>query len=138
MEADDLLLAGKDSTDLAEGRALFLPQYCQSLTPTARAGDDSSWNMSDWQWDSNAFVAVPKLEQQSGCCKRRKTSIPAAKRHSRPCGSCKATDGPLKFLQQAGDSAGSNSCGEGSDGQRNAVVRLYFHTALSPSDGIIM
>ena len=105
--------------------------YCCSVNSPCRAidaGDDSSWNMSDWQWDANAFVAVPKLEQQSTseCCKRRKTlDVLESDRQPRPCGGCKAIQhGPLKYLQPEGDSAGSNSCEEPSEAKHEVLVSL--------------
>ena len=71
--------------------------------------------MSDWQWDSRAFVAAPKVEQQEAwsSCKKRKTSSVTGFRDisARPCGGCKAAElEPLKFLQQADPSTGNNSC----------------------------
>ena len=79
--------------------------------------------MSDWQWDSVGFIAVPKLAQQaiSSCCKKRKTlNFLASERLSRPCGDCKYIEqGPLKLLQRASDSAGS---GGGADCKQQFMV----------------
>ena len=101
-------------------------EQCLSLTVAAYAGDDSSWNMSDWRWDSVGFFAVPKLAQQatSSCCKKRKTvNFLASERQPRPCGDCTYIEqGPLKLLQQASDSAGSNSCGDGADCKQQIMV----------------
>ena len=103
-------------------------KHCLSLTLAVCTGDDSSWNMSDWQWDSVGFVAVPKLAQQStsSCCKKRRTSnFLASERQPRPCGGCKYFEhGPLKLLQQASDSAGSNSCGDGADCKQQVTVSI--------------
>ncbi|KAL0028258.1 hypothetical protein WJX79_005412 [Trebouxia sp. C0005] len=82
------------------------------------AGDDSSWNMSDWQWDAVGFSAVPKLAQQatSSCCKKRKTSdFLASKRQPRPCG--------------------SNSCGDGADCKQQVLVPAASPAAKSSSAG---
>lgn len=107
---------------------MYGQEQCLSLTLAACTGDDSSWNMSDWQWDAVGFSAVPKLAQQatSSCCKKRKTSdFLASKRQPRPCGECKYVDhGPLKLLQQASDSAGSNSCGDGADCKQQVLVSI--------------
>jgi len=84
--------------------------------------------MSDWQWDSVGFVAVPKLAQQAtlSCCKKRKTlNFLASERQPRPCGDCKYIEqAPLKLLQQASDSAGSNSCGDGADCKQQVTVSV--------------
>ncbi len=103
-------------------------EQCLSLTVAAYAGDDSSWNMSDWRWDSVGFFAVPKLAQQatSSCCKKRKTvNFLASERQPRPCGDCTYIEqGPLKLLQQASDSAGSNSCGDAADCKQQVTVSV--------------
>ena len=129
MDSGDLLLAGNMPADFRLEASS--PTHYHTLNPPARAGDDSSWHMSDWHWDSHAFVAVPKLEQQSlsGCCKRRKTADASAiEVTARPCGGCKAIQhGPLKFL---GDNAGSNSC-SGSDGKHAFVVSSVDSCSLT-------
>ena len=129
MDSGDLLLAGNMPADFRLEASS--PTHYYTLNSPARAGDDSSWNMSDWHWDSHAFVAVPKLEQQSlsGCCKRRKTADASAiEVTARPCGGCKAIQhGPLKFL---GDNAGSNSC-SGSDGKHAFVVSSVDSCSLT-------
>ncbi|DBA75150.1 hypothetical protein WJX77_004561 [Trebouxia sp. C0004] len=103
------------------------------------AGDDSSWNMSDWRWDSVGFLAVPKLAQQStsSCCKKRKTSnCRASKRQPPPCGGCNFIEhGPLKLLQQASDSAGSNNFGDGADCKQQVTVHAASPAAKSSSAG---
>ncbi|KAL0045412.1 hypothetical protein WJX82_005883 [Trebouxia sp. C0006] len=103
------------------------------------AGDDSSWNMSDWRWDSVGFFAVPKLAQQatSSCCKKRKTvNFLASERQPRQCGDCTYIEqGPLKLLQQASDSAGSNSCGDAADCKQQVTVPAASPAAKSSSAG---
>ncbi len=123
MDTSDLLLAGEAPFSYTDMSA---QEHCLLLTFAACAGDDSSWNMSDWQWDPVGFVAVPKLAQQatSSCCKKRKTiNFLASERQPRPCGDC-IEQGPLKLLQQASDSAGSNSCGNGADCKQQVTVSV--------------
>lgn len=82
--------------------------------PWACAGDDSTWKMSDWEWDSRAFVAAPKKDQQEALSsnKKRKTDavLGLCGVSARPCGGCRAAElEPLEFLRQADNSAGNNS-----------------------------
>lgn len=132
MDTGHLLLAGEA---FAVGSDVVLQQCNQSLIGAVHAGDDSSWNMSDWQWDANAFVAVPKLEQQStsGCCKRQKTvDMLGPDRQSRPCGGCKAIKHePLKCLLPAGDSAGSNSCDGRSEAKHEDLVSFPVQAVIA-------
>ncbi|KAL3143349.1 hypothetical protein ABBQ38_002184 [Trebouxia sp. C0009 RCD-2024] len=79
------------------------------------AGDESTWKMSDWQWDSRAFIAAPKEEEQEAVssCKKRKTGTVTGfcDISVRPCGGCKAAElEPLKFIQLADNSTGSSNC----------------------------
>ncbi|KAL3133811.1 hypothetical protein ABBQ32_008285 [Trebouxia sp. C0010 RCD-2024] len=83
-------------------------------------GDDSTWRMSDWQWDSRAFIAAPKQPKEKqqeavSSCKKRKTGTVTGlcDLSARPCGGCKAAElEPLKFefIQRADNSAGSSNC----------------------------
>ena len=82
--------------------------------PWTCAGDDSTWKMSDWEWDSRAFVAAPKKDQQEALSSNKKRKTDAVLElcgvSARPCGGCRATElEPLEFLRQADNSAGNNS-----------------------------
>ena len=92
MEVDDSLLAGEPACCETARHVSGLPKPLRSSKVSPNAGDDSSWRMSDWRWDSKAFRAKPvnATETEPGsasCCRKRKsahTTQPSA------CGGCKA------------------------------------------------
>lgn len=96
MDVDDCLLAGKRACNETGGHVSRLAKPPKSSNVPRSAGDDSSWKMSDWQWDPKAFRAKPVVQPDTGsgstsCCKKRRTDRNSALQIPHPaCGGCKA------------------------------------------------